>query len=156
VARLCRRAGVTFIVNDRVDVALASDADGVHLGQEDFPVALARRILGPDRIIGASVDHPDECEAAWRDGADYVGFGPIYGTASKSDTGPVVSVAGLREWLPKFRLPVIAIGGIDAGNIAPVLGAGAHGVAVLSSICRADDPEIATRELSGLVRSHAA
>jgi thiamine-phosphate pyrophosphorylase len=147
IAESCRRAGVTFIVNDRVDVAIAADADGVHLGQDDFPIPLARRLLGPDRILGGSVDTPDEAEKAWREGADYVGFGPIYATGSKRDTGPVVSPEVLRDLISKFRLPVIAIGGIDRGNIEPVLRAGVHGVAVLGAICLAEDPEEATREL---------
>jgi len=145
VAALCRRAGVRLIVNDRVDVALAADADGVHLGACDFPVTMARRILGPDRIIGASVDTVEEADAAWSAGADYVGFGPIYATTTKSDTGPVVSVDRLREWLPRFRLPVVAIGGITPENVDAVIDAGAHGVAVLSAICAANDPEAATR-----------
>lgn len=153
IASECRRAGVTFIVNDRVDVAVASDADGVHLGQDDFPVGLARRILGPDRIVGASVDDPREGEAAWKDGADYVGLGPVFGTATKSDVGPVLGVEGLRERLPAFRLPVIAIGGIATGRVREIFGAGVHGVAVLSAVCTADDPEAATREIREAIRA---
>lgn len=151
VAGMCRRRGVAFIVNDRVDVALAADADGVHLGQDDFPIPLARRLLGPHRILGGSVDTVDEAERAWREGADYVGFGPIYPTASKDDTGPVVSAEALGEMMPRFPLPVIAIGGIERGNIEAVLRAGVHGVAVLGAICLAEDPEAATRQLREVI-----
>jgi thiamine-phosphate pyrophosphorylase len=147
MAEMCRRRGAQLLVNDRVDVAIAADADGVHLGQDDFPVALARELLGPDRIIGASVDTLEEAEAARRDGADYVGFGPIFPTGSKVNTGPVVGLEPLDDLIPKFPLPVVAIGGLDERNVEPVLRAGVHGIAVLSAICRAEDPEAATRSL---------
>ncbi|MBD3337436.1 MAG: thiamine phosphate synthase [Candidatus Eisenbacteria bacterium] len=152
----CRKSGVAFIVNDRVDVALAADADGVHLGLDDFPVALARRILGPDRIIGASVDTAEEGRAAWKAGADYVGYGPIYGTGTKSDTGPVVGVDGLARHVQGSPLPVVAIGGCSAANIEPVLQAGARGVAVISALCRAPDPTAATREIADLIAKTVA
>jgi thiamine-phosphate pyrophosphorylase len=160
IGGLCARGGATLIVNDRVDVALAADAGGVHLGQDDFPVALARRLLGPDRIIGASADDPDEAEEAWRDGADYVGFGPIFSTGTKSDTGPVVGIDGLAPMIQKsakpFPVPVIAIGGLDETHVGPVLRAGAHGVAILSAICCAADPEAATRGIAEAIRRATA
>jgi thiamine-phosphate pyrophosphorylase len=151
IAGMCRAAGVTFIINDRIDVALASDADGVHLGREDFPVALARRILGPDRIIGASVDTPEEGDEAWRAGADYVGFGPVFPSSTKADTGPVLNIGAFAERLPRFRLPVIGIGGIDCERAESVLDAGAHGVAVLAAVCCAESPAAATRRLREIV-----
>jgi len=151
VARMCRPAGVTFIINDRVDVALASDADGVHLGQDDFPVTPARRLLGPDRIIGVSVDSIEEALRAWREGADYVGFGPVFPTGSKQDTGPVAGVESLRDVVSRVPLPVIAIGGVHLGNIESVLRAGAHGAAVLSAVAGSEDPLAATGRLREII-----
>ncbi|MFC1823814.1 thiamine phosphate synthase [Thermodesulfobacteriota bacterium] len=144
---LCRGAGVTFIVNDRIDVAMAAEADGVHLGQDDFPIPLARELLGIDRIIGGSAATAAEVEACLSDGADYVGFGPVYPTSSKADAGPVSGLEVLKEVVQLIPLPVIAIGGVDAKNAAEVLKAGAHGIAVISAVCCQEDPESATREL---------
>lgn len=144
----CRRHGVAFIVNDRVDVALAAGADGVHLGQEDLPIPLARQLLGPERLIGGSASTAEE---AWRcaaQGADYVGFGPVYPTGSKPDAAPVCGLAALESLTGALPVPVIAIGGIDAGNAAALLHCGAHGIAVISAVCCREDPEAAARELA--------
>lgn len=144
---ICRKAGVCFIVNDRLDVAIASDADGVHLGQEDFPIPLAREILGRDRLIGGSAATLDEAVQCQRDGADYVGFGPVYPTASKEDAGPVSGIQGLRRVVRGLTVPVVAIGGVQGANVAEIMAAGARGVAVISAVCCRENPEQATREL---------
>ena len=144
---LCSQAGVVFIVNDRVDVALASESDGVHLGQDDFPIALARRYLGGDRIIGGSAATMEEARSCLEAGADYIGFGPVYPTTSKDDAGPVSGSDVLSRVVQETQIPIIAIGGVNASNTAAVLRSGAHGIAVISAVCCQDDPEEATRIL---------
>lgn len=144
---LCVEAGVTFIVNDRVDVAIAADAHGVHLGQEDFPIPLARRLLGDDRIIGGSAVTLEEGKKCLTEGADYIGFGPVYPTNSKPDAGPVAGIDLLKQLADVASLPIIAIGGVDEHNAPEVIRAGAHGIAVISAVCCQDDPEGATRAL---------
>lgn len=145
IQAVCRATGVTFIVNDRVDVALAVGADGVHLGQDDFPISLARKILGSDVIIGGSAGSLDEAQRCVMEGADYVGFGPVYETASKDDAGPAAGLDLLSQISRKIDLPVVAIGGITVGNMKNVIEAGAHGIAVISAVCCQDDPKEATR-----------
>ena len=145
--RLCSEAGVTFIVNDRLDVAIAAEADGVHLGQDDFPIPMARDLLGEGRIIGGSAATLDEARKCLSEGADYVGFGPVYPTSSKDDAGPVSGIDILKQVVEVIPLPIIAIGGVSAENIPDVMRAGAHGIAVISAVCCQDDPEEATRAL---------
>jgi thiamine-phosphate pyrophosphorylase len=147
VKRVCAESGVTFMVNDRVDVAIASEADGVHLGQDDFPIPLARELLGKECIIGGSAATLEEARKCLSDGAEYVGFGPVYPTTSKDDAGPVSGISILRSVVEAIPLPIIAIGGVEAGNAAEVLEAGAHGIAVISAVCCQEDPEEATRAL---------
>lgn len=151
MGRLCREKGAIFIVNDRIDVAIAAEADGVHLGQDDFPIPLARRLLGPDRIIGGSAATPEEIETCIREGADYVGYGPIYATGSKDDAGPISGVELLRQMVQSTPVPVIAIGGIDPNNASHVMGTGAHGIAVISAVCCREDPQNAARDLYNIV-----
>jgi thiamine-phosphate pyrophosphorylase len=139
-------AGALFLVNDRCDVALAVDADGVHLGQEDLPLKLARTLMGPGKIIGVSTHRPAEVREATEGGADYIGFGPIYPTETKTDHEPVVGVEGLRQIRSLTRLPVFAIGGITADRIEAVLRAGSDGVAIVSAITGSAD-------ISGAVRT---
>ena len=150
---ICARSGVPLIVNDRVDVALAADADGVHLGQDDFPVAMARDLLGAGRIIGVSAGNPDEARQGILDGADYVGFGPVFPTGSKSDAGEAQGLDRLADFIRAVRAPVIAIGGIGACTAADVARSGAHGIAVISAVCCQADPEAATRNLVELIRN---
>lgn len=145
--RLCSEAGVTFIVNDRLDVAIAGEADGVHLGQDDFPIPMARELLGEGRIIGGSAATLDDARKCLSEGADYVGFGPVYPTSSKDDAGPVSGIDILKQVVEIIPLPIIAIGGVGAENIPDVMRAGAHGIAVISAVCCQDDPEEATRAL---------
>ncbi len=153
---LCRREGVTFIVNDRVDVAMASEADGVHLGQEDFPIPLARTILGPRRIVGGSAATKEEALKCVSEGADYVGFGPVFPTGSKEDAGPVSGIPVLEEVVQRLPIPVIAIGGIGLENVEQVVRAGAWGIAVISAVCSRERPEEATRELHQALFSRKA
>lgn len=145
--RLCSEAGVMFIVNDRLDVAIAAEADGVHLGQDDFPIPMARELLGEGRIIGGSAATLDEARKCLSEGADYVGFGPVYPTSSKDDAGPVSGIDILKQVVEIIPLPIIAIGGVGAENIPGVMRAGAHGIAVISAVCCQDDPEESTRAL---------
>ncbi|WP_248517805.1 thiamine phosphate synthase [Salinarchaeum laminariae] len=146
-------ADVPLIVNDRLDLAVAIDADGVHLGESDLPVAVAREQLGPDAIVGRSVATPEAARAAESAGADYLGVGAIFPTDSKdkppeeSDLGP----EGIRAVREVTDLPMVGIGGITAENAGDVVAAGANGVAVISAITQADDPTAATRDLASAV-----
>jgi thiamine-phosphate pyrophosphorylase len=147
IKRMCEKAGVTLIVNDRLDIAIAADADGVHLGQDDFPISLGRTLLGADKIIGGSARNIEEAHKCLSQGADYIGFGPVYPTMSKEDAGPAMGIEILKRISEEIALPVIAIGGIDSGNIHEVMRSGAYGVAVISAVCCRPDPEQATRIL---------
>jgi thiamine-phosphate pyrophosphorylase len=145
--QVCGGHGIPLIVNDRVDVAIAAKADGVHLGQDDFPITLARELLGHEMIIGASASNMEEAERCFFDGADYVGFGPIYPTSSKEDAGFVKGIVELLQVAKAVPVPIIAIGGISSENVPEILNAGAHGIAVISSVCCQEDPEQATKAL---------
>lgn len=147
--RLTRQGNVPLIINDRMDVAVAADADGVHLGPDDMPVHLARRWLGSRRIIGFSAGTVEEARQAEADGADYLGVGSVFGTASKRDAGDPIGVEGLRAIVRAVRIPVVAIGGITTANAALALGAGAAGIAVLSAVMA--DPPGATRSLRDII-----
>ncbi len=150
---LCRRAGVTFIINDRVDVAIASHADGVHLGQDDFPISLARKLLGEGAVIGGSAGNLEEARKCLSEGADYIGFGPVYPTTSKADAGPASGLDLLKQVVKEIPLPIIAIGGIIKDNIASVIRTGAHGIAVISAVCCQKDPTEAAKCLRGLLEA---
>jgi thiamine-phosphate pyrophosphorylase len=150
---ICRRWKVPLVVNDRVDVALCADADGVHLGDEDLPIALARDILGPARIIGGSSGHADDATARHREGADYAGIGPVFATFSKRDAGPVLGLDGLSRAVRAADLPLIAIGGITPENLAEVLATGVYGVAVLGAVCLADDPAAVVARMRTLIEA---
>jgi thiamine-phosphate pyrophosphorylase len=145
--QLCLDSGVTLIVNDRLDVAIAAEADGVHLGQDDFPIALARKLLGESRIIGGSATTLEEAQKCLAEGVDYIGFGPVYPTTSKADAGPVTGIKLLKQAVGIISLPIIAIGGITVENTPEVIRAGARGIAVISAVCCHQDPEQATRAL---------
>jgi thiamine-phosphate pyrophosphorylase len=147
---ITRRLFVPLIVNDRLDIALAAQADGVHLGQSDLPCKEARR-LAPDLIIGVSASSADEARQAELDGADYIGAGAVYDTPSKADAGSPIGLAGLRAICRAVSIPVIAIGGITAENAALAIGAGASGVAVISAILGAPSPLDAARILRSTV-----
>jgi len=122
------------------------------VGQDDMPAPLARRLLGPDRILGVSAGTVEEALQAQADGADYLGTGDVYGTPTKADAGVPIGVAGLAEVVRAVSIPVVAIGGIHAGNAAPVIHTGAAGIAVISAVVGAADPEAAARQLREIVR----
>ncbi len=144
VAQVCRDASIPLIVDDRLDVMQAVGAAGVHLGQQDFPVEEARAILGPDAIIGATATTTTQAVAAYENGADYIGFGPVYPTTSKRNPKSVKGPEGVAKASEAVPIPVIAIGGITHDRVRRTLDAGAHGVAVLSAVCTAKNPERAT------------
>ena len=133
------RMGMVFIVNDRCDLAQAIDADGVHLGQSDLPLELAREVMGDDRLIGISTHRQKEVQEATKGGADYLGFGPIYPTSTKNDHEPLVGLEGLRRVRTLTTLPIFAIGGITVDSVKDVVDCGADGVAVASAILESAD-----------------
>lgn len=153
IQAFCKKAGITFIVNDRVDVAIAAGADGVHLGQDDFPIPLARKLLGEKAIIGGSAGSLEEAKKCIAEGVDYVGFGPVYKTASKDDAGPAAGLELLNLIAEEIPLPIVAIGGITAGNLTDVMKTGVYGIAVISAICCQENPEGATRCLCDILGS---
>jgi len=153
---LVRSAGVPLIINDRVDIALASGADGVHLGQNDMPPAAARKLLGNNKIIGISANTVEEAAAAEAGGADYIGLSPVFGTPSKTDTDPPMGLSGIRRLTDAVTIPGIAIGGINRDNAADVFSAGAAGIAVISAIMGAEDVREAAAELRQIVESARA
>lgn len=143
--------GVPLIINDRVDVALASDADGVHIGQSGMPYAIARRLLGPDRIIGLSVENMDQVAQADALDVDYIGVSPVFATPTKTDTARPFGLEGLREAVKLSHHPTVAIGGMNALTAADVMAAGTDGIAVVSAIIAAPDPRAAAEELKNIV-----
>jgi len=142
---------VPLIINDRLDVALASDADGLHIGQEDMPCNIARKILGNDKIIGLSVESFDQALEANNLDVDYIGISPVFVTGTKPELTSALGLAGIRKISGVSKHPVVAIGGINAKNAAEVLMAGADGLAVVSAIVSADDPMKAARELRKII-----
>jgi len=147
IGELCRERGALFFVNDHVDLALGVSADGAHVGQKDLPPSLVRPWLPAGFLLGVSSNTVDEARRAERDGADYVAVGTIFPTASKSATRPA-SPERLREVKAAVKVPVVAIGGINEGNVEQAVAAGADAVAVISAVCLTDDVEAAARRLA--------
>ena len=147
IRNLCQKYQALFIINDRVDIAMASEADGVHLGQHDMPANTARKLLGKERIIGVSASSLDQALQAEKDGANYIGFGHIYPTFSKEKGFPPLGTEKLQKAAAFISLPIIAIGGVSLENAATLIFCGAAGVAVISAVSRTDDPSMAAREL---------
>lgn len=141
----CRAHGALFIVNDRLDLALAAGADGVHVGQDDLPATVARRLLGPDLILGVSTHDLAQAGAAVNAGADYIGFGPMFGTRTKETGYTPRGTAMLREIRDTVRVPIVAIGGITLENVGEVIAAGADAPAVISAVAGAPDVAAAAR-----------
>jgi thiamine-phosphate pyrophosphorylase len=139
--------GIALIINDRVDIAQAVGADGVHLGQSDIPLDIARSLVGASMLVGISVESLDEAVQAEAGGADYLGISPIYPTPTKTDTAPPLGLQGLRAIRRAVNLPLVGIGGLNQQNAAPVIQHGADGIAVVSAIVAATDPEQAARQL---------
>ena len=143
--------GIPLIINDRIDVALAVDVDGLHIGQSDMRYEDARRLLGPDKIIGLSVENMDDLLEANRLDVDYIGISPVYGTPTKIDTAEPFGLEGLRKAIAMSVHPTVAIGGMNASTIGEVIKAGTDGVAVVSAICSASSPRAAAKELSEII-----
>ncbi len=143
----CRQHGCLFLINDRLDVALALGADGVHLGQDDMPVGTARKLLGERGVIGSSVHSIEELRRAEAEGASYVAFGPMYRTATKTDVGPLRALRELFALCEASSLPVIAIGGIGPAQVPELIAVGAAGIAVVSAVCFDPEPLEATKRL---------
>lgn len=150
---LTRPARIPFIVNDRIDVALAAGADGVHVGQADMAVVDVRALIGPKPILGLSITSEADLDVSDLSGVDYLGVGPVFQTSTKPDAAPPINVGGLEAIVARTKVPIVAIGGLHAGNAADAIAAGARGIAVVSAICTAPDAEMATRELAEIVRS---
>ena len=148
LCQLCHNYGALFIVNDRVDIALAVDADGVHLGQQDIPIALAKEVLGNYKIVGRSTTNPDELAAAIAEGADYVGVGPVYKTPTKPGKEPA-GLEYIKYAAQNCPIPWFAIGGINLTNVNQVTAAGAERVAVVRSIMDAEHPSVTVRQFLG-------
>ncbi len=146
VKKITSARGVPLIINDRLDICLAADADGVHLGQKDIPCSVARKILGADKLIGVSAALPEEAIQAELDGADYLGVGAVFTTSTKSDTRPVTSDI-IRQIRASVNIPFVAIGGINSGNISRLYGLGINGAAVVSAVVAQNDIEAAAREM---------
>lgn len=151
MAVTCRDRGVLSLVNDRVDIALACGADGVHLGVDDLSIEAARRLGGDRLVVGYSPETDEQAARAVARGADYLGVGPVFATGSKADAGLPIGVDGLRRRITAAGLPAVGIGGITAENASVVTGAGASGVAVVSAISRAAEPRAAARALRAAV-----
>jgi thiamine-phosphate pyrophosphorylase len=148
IRRMTAESGVAYIVNDRVDIAILTQADGVHLGQKDISVTDARKIMGTSAWIGVSTHSEEEAVRAEREGADYIGVGPMRDTRTKTDTEPVIGPDGLARIRRSVRLPIVAIGGIDLEDIDRLIGAGADAIAVISALYREDDVEAQARRFT--------
>eukprot|EP00879_Flechtneria_rotunda_P024411 GHRR01025878.1.p1 GENE.GHRR01025878.1~~GHRR01025878.1.p1 ORF type:complete len:204 (+),score=45.39 GHRR01025878.1:210-821(+) len=145
LSQLCRPRGIPVLINDRVDVALASGADGVHVGQSDIPARIVRQMLGPDKILGVSCKTRAEAAKALVDGADYIGVGAVFPTGTKASS--VIGLEGLAEVCSLSALPAVAIGGVGVSNAADVIASGVDGLAVVSAVFAAPDVAVATRDL---------
>jgi thiamine-phosphate pyrophosphorylase len=150
LVRLARQAGAQFLVNDHADIAAAADADGVHLGQDDLPIEYARKLLGKGKLIGISTHSLDQAREAEAAGADYIGFGPLFPTATK-DAGQAQGIHNLTVIKKSVRLPVIAIGGIDHTRVQEVMRSGADGVAILSAILASENIALSAEKIISLI-----
>jgi thiamine-phosphate pyrophosphorylase len=153
IRQLCNQYRALCIINDRIDIALASKADGVHLGQQDIPASAARKLIGKACIIGVSASSPEEALQAELDGADYIGFGHIYPTSSKLKSFSPLGSEILRKTASLVSLPIIAIGGIKQENAASIISCGASGIAVIAAVSKANDPVVASHDLVSAITS---
>ncbi|MCW3786977.1 thiamine phosphate synthase [Plebeiibacterium sediminum] len=146
---------IPLIINDRIDVALAADVDGVHIGQSDMPYHIARKILGKDKIIGLSVETMKQVEEANLLDVDYIGISPVFSTPTKTDTFKPFGIEGVKKVMEISKHPAVAIGGINTSNAIDIFNAGADGIAVVSAICSAENPKLASEELLNLIDSNS-
>lgn len=151
--RLLADYRIPLIVNDRLDIALACDADGVHIGQSDLPYPVVRNLLGKNKIVGLSVENREDVEVANRLDVDYIGISPVFSTSTKTDTAPRLGLEGVEEITALSVHPSVGIGGIYSGNAAEIIRVGADGIAVVSAIMSADDPQQAAAELKKIIDS---
>ena len=150
--KLCDTFKIPLIINDRLDIALAIDADGVHIGQTDMPYDVARRLMGNSKIIGLSVSNTEQAEKKDAQAADYIGISPIFSTNTKTtDLARSLGIAGLKAIRELYSKPIVCIGGIHKNNTKEIIDNGANGIAVVSAISKAEDPEAATKELKEIV-----
>jgi len=147
IKEVTSKYNVPLIINDRIDIALAIDAEGVHLGQSDMPIAIARGILGKDKIIGISANNLDEAIDAQKNGADYLGLGPVFYTGTKKDIKEPIGLTGLKELTKNINIPSVAIGGINKENAKSILDSGVNGISLISAILGSENIEKATVEL---------
>lgn len=143
---------ISLIINDRVDVAMAVQADGVHLGQSDIPLEMAKAILNDSKIIGISAESVEDAVKAEKGGADYISVSPVFATPTKTDTAPPLGLEGIQTIRQHVQIPIVGVGGLNKDNCADVIRSGADGVAVVSAIVSADDPEKAARELREIIQ----
>ena len=149
---ICEKFNVPLLINDRLDIALAIDADGVHIGQTDMPYEVARRLLGNSKIIGLSVSNKEQAEQPNAQAADYIGISPIFSTNTKTtDLAKPLGIAGLKEIRQLYAKPIVCIGGINKNNTRDLMDHGADGIAIVSAISKADNPEEASRELKNIL-----
>ena len=153
--RFLKSKKIPLIINDRLDVALAVEADGLHLGQQDMTISDARKISGTSLIIGISAESVDDALRAEKEGADYIGISPVFATPTKSDTAPPLGLEGVKTIRKMIAIPIVGIGGINRQNALSVITAGADGIAVVSAIVGAKDPKDAAFELKSIVRQAA-
>ena len=153
IRKLLEPYKIPLIINDRIDVALACGAAGVHIGQDDMPYAIARKLLGPKAIIGLSVETWADVEESQKLDVNYIGVSPVFATPTKSDNKGVWGLAGLQKIKAFSRHPLVAIGGLNVSNVRETISAGADSVAVVSAICTAPDPEAAARKLAGIIEA---
>ena len=151
VKKVLKNKNIPLIINDRIDIALAADADGVHLGNNDMPIEYARKILPTGKIIGLSAESVEDAIAADRKGADYIGVSPVFTTPTKPELETGLGLKGLRQIRMVTRLPLVAIGGLNISNAEEVIQNGADGIAVVSAICAAPDPEKAAEDLAKII-----
>jgi thiamine-phosphate pyrophosphorylase len=151
IKRICSDSAI-FLVNDRIDVALAVDTDGVHIGQDDMPIEIAKKLLGPDKIIGLTVHNVDEAIEAEKKGADYVGLGSIFDTSTKKDAGKGIGPARIREVKNAITVPVVAIGGINEENCRSVIENGADSLVAISAVVCSDNVKRETSEFIDIIR----
>lgn len=146
-----KTSGIPLVINDRLDVAQAVGADGIHLGQSDMPFSMAKAIVGNSMFIGISAESVDDAIQAEKEGADYIGVSPIYKTPTKTDTAPPIGLTGLREIRKAVNIPLVGIGGLNVSNVYDVIKNGGDGVAIVSAIVSADDPEESSRALKSII-----
>jgi len=147
-----RPYNVPLIINDRIDIALACDAEGLHIGQSDMPYDVARKLMGSNKIIGLSVENIEQAKRANDLDVDYIGVSPVFGTPTKTDTAPALGLEGLRDISAISRHPIVAIGGININNAKEIIEAGAGTIAVVSSVMSAENPKLAAEELVRIIK----